>query len=72
MTAIKSGEEGPNTMRESGFRAHLNGASLADLVQMEQLYTRRRLAYAAAHVRIDAGTSVDEVVERLLEWIGYS
>ena len=44
----------------------------ADLVQMEQLYTRRRLAYAAAHVRIDAGTPVDEIVERLLDWIGYS
>jgi shikimate kinase len=43
----------------------------ADLVQMEQLYSRRRLAYAAAHVRIDADRPVDEVVERLLEWIGY-
>jgi shikimate kinase len=43
----------------------------ADLAQMEQLYASRRLAYAAAHVRIDAGTAVDEVVERLLEWIGY-
>ena len=43
-----------------------------DAVQMEQLYTRRRLAYSAAHVRIDAGAPVDEVVERLLEWIGYS
>lgn len=43
----------------------------ADLPQMEELYQRRRLAYAAAHVRIDALTPVDEVVERLLEWIGY-
>ena len=43
----------------------------ADLIQMEELYMRRRLAYADAHVRIDAGTPVDEVVERLLEWIGY-
>ena len=43
----------------------------ADLIQMEQLYMRRRVAYADAHVRIDAGTPVDEVVERLLEWIGY-
>lgn len=43
----------------------------ADLVQMEQLYARRRQAYAAAHVRIDADRPVDEVVERLLEWIGY-
>ena len=43
----------------------------ADLVQMEQLYMHRRLAYADAHVRIDAGRPLDEVVERLLEWVGY-
>ena len=43
----------------------------ADLIQMEQLYMRRRLAYADAHVRIDAGRPLDEVVERLLEWVGY-
>ncbi|NOT27118.1 MAG: shikimate kinase [Acidobacteria bacterium] len=43
----------------------------SDLGQMEQLYTRRRQAYATAHVRIDAGAPVDEVVERLMEWIGY-
>ena len=43
----------------------------ADLIQMEQLYLRRRLAYAEAHIRIDSGRPVDEVVERLLEWIGY-
>ena len=43
----------------------------ADLVQMEELYLRRRVAYAEAHVRIDAAKPVDEIVERLLEWIGY-
>ena len=43
----------------------------ADLVQMEQLYQQRRLAYADAHVRIDAARPVEEIVERLLEWIGY-
>jgi shikimate kinase len=43
----------------------------ADRVQMEQLYARRRLAYAEAHVRIDATRPVPEVVEHLLEWIGY-
>ena len=43
----------------------------ADLIQMEQLYLRRRLAYAEAHIRIDSGRPVDELVERLLEWIGY-
>ena len=43
----------------------------ADLIQMEELYMRRGVAYADAHVRIDASRPVDEVVERLLEWIGY-
>ncbi len=43
----------------------------ADLLQMEQLYVHRRVAYADAHVRIDATAPVDEVVDRILEWIGY-
>jgi hypothetical protein len=43
MAATNSGEESPNTMRESGFRAQLNGASLADLVQMECLSGRERV-----------------------------
>ena len=43
----------------------------ADRVQMEQLYTARRAVYSQAHVRLDAARPVDEVVERLLDWIGY-
>jgi shikimate kinase len=43
----------------------------ADRVQMEQLYARRQAAYSQAHVRIDASRPVAEIVERLLEWIGY-
>jgi shikimate kinase len=43
----------------------------ADRVQMEQLFNFRRSAYALAHVRMDAARPVEEVVERLLEWIGY-
>src|SRR5690606_31773936 len=43
----------------------------ADRAQMEQLFLRRQLAYSEAHVRIDASRPVDEVVEHLLEWIGY-
>ena len=43
----------------------------ADLAQLEQLYLRRRAAYIDAHVRIDASRPAAEVVERLLEWIGY-
>ncbi|MGH9349738.1 MAG: shikimate kinase [Vicinamibacterales bacterium] len=43
----------------------------ADRAQMEQLYYRRQLAYSEAHLRVDAAKPVDEVIERLLEWIGY-
>jgi shikimate kinase len=43
----------------------------ADREQMEQLFTRRQAAYSQAHVRIDASRPVPEIVERLLEWIGY-
>jgi shikimate kinase len=42
-----------------------------DRFQMEQLYVRRQLAYRQAHLRVDASRPVDEVVERLLDWIGY-
>lgn len=43
----------------------------ADRTRMEQLYNRRQTAYRQAHVRVDAAGPVDEVVERLLEWIGF-
>jgi shikimate kinase len=43
----------------------------ADRTAMEQLYQRRQLAYAEAHVRIDSSRPVQEVVELLLEWIGF-
>ena len=43
----------------------------SDRAQMEQLYERRHAAYILAHTRVDASRPVDEVVERLLEWIGY-
>ena len=43
----------------------------ADRAQMEQLYRASALAYAQAHVRVDALEPVPEVVERLLEWIDY-
>ena len=43
----------------------------ADRVHMEQLYARRRAAYSQAHVRIDASRPVAEIVERILEWIGF-
>jgi len=43
----------------------------ADRFAMEQLYYRRQIAYRQAHTRIDASRAVDEVVERLLEWIGF-
>jgi shikimate kinase len=43
----------------------------ADRAQMEQLYARRQLAYAHAHVRIDASRPVAEIVGRLLELIDF-
>ena len=43
----------------------------ADRAQMEQLYARRRLAYAEAHIRLDGTEPVPDVVVRLLEWVGY-
>lgn len=52
MPLVNSGEESPSTMRESGFRANLHGASLADLVQMECLSGRERV------IRISSGGEV--------------
>ena len=43
----------------------------ADRAQMEQLYARRRLAYAEAHIRIDGTEPVQDVVAQLLNWVGY-
>ncbi|HWN87082.1 MAG TPA: shikimate kinase [Vicinamibacterales bacterium] len=43
----------------------------ADRPAMEQLFQRRQLAYAHAHVRLDSTRPVPEVVEQLLEWIGF-
>jgi len=43
----------------------------SDRTQMELLYARRQLAYAEAHVRLDATMPVPEVVEHLMAWIGY-
>ena len=43
----------------------------SDRAQMEQLFARRQLAYAQAHVRVDASRPVPEVVGRLLECIDF-
>jgi shikimate kinase len=43
----------------------------ADRAQMERLFQVRQLAYAQAHVRVDATVPVPEIVERILEWIEY-
>lgn len=43
----------------------------ADRAQLEQLYARRQLAYAQAHLRVDATRPVPEVVEHLLALIEY-
>ena len=43
----------------------------SDLAQMKQLYARRQIAYAEAHVRIDASGPIEHVVEQLLERIDF-
>jgi len=40
--------------------------------EMETLYNARRAAYQQAHLRLDASrTAVEELVERVLDWLGY-
>ena len=44
----------------------------SDREQFEQLYAQRRAAYQFAHHRLDASRSpVEELVERILDWLGY-
>lgn len=43
----------------------------ADRAQFEELYGRRRAAYQLAHVRMDAAAPLEELVERILDWLGY-
>ena len=43
-----------------------------DRAQMEQLFLHRRLAYEAAQFRVDASLPLDDIVERLMDWVGYS
>ena len=47
--------------RAAGFRSRADGT----------IYVRRQAAYTQAHVRIDASRPVPEIVERILEWIGF-
>jgi shikimate kinase len=43
----------------------------SDRARLEQLFLTRQITYAMADVRIDGAKPVPEVVDRLLEWIGY-
>jgi shikimate kinase len=43
----------------------------ADRAGLEQLYFRRQLTYAHAHLRVDGSGPTPGVVEAILEWIGY-
>ncbi len=43
----------------------------ADRSQFEALYRTRQLAYQQAHLRLDAASPVEELVERTLDWLGY-
>lgn len=43
-----------------------------DRTSMRVLFDTRRAAYALAHLRLDASRApVGELVERILEWVGY-
>jgi shikimate kinase len=43
----------------------------ANRVQLEALYESRRLAYAQAHVRLDASrASVGDLADQVVEWLG--
>jgi shikimate kinase len=42
----------------------------ADRLELETLYNQRRAAYSLAHLRLDAGrASVEELVDRIVEWL---
>lgn len=44
----------------------------ADRAAMQALFEARRAAYLQAHLRLDASRApVGELVERILEWLGY-
>jgi shikimate kinase len=42
-----------------------------DRTQFEALFLARRVAYQHAHLRLDATLPVEELVERILDWLGY-
>ncbi len=43
----------------------------SDRNEMERLYNQRLIAYRLAHLRVDAGRgSVDDLVERIVDWLG--
>lgn len=42
-----------------------------DRATLEAAYLSRRAAYQQAHTRLDAAAPVEELVERLLDWLGY-
>ena len=43
----------------------------ADRARFESLFHARRLAYQQAHIRLDATAPGEELVERILDWLGY-
>jgi shikimate kinase len=42
-----------------------------DRAGFEALYASRRAAYQQAHARFDASVPAEELVERILDWLGY-
>ena len=43
----------------------------SDRLEMERLYNQRLMAYGEAHLRLDASrSSVEELVDQIIEWLG--
>lgn len=43
----------------------------ADRNALERLYNQRFMAYSCAHLRVDASrTSIEELVDRIVDWLG--
>jgi shikimate kinase len=43
----------------------------ADRIELERIYNQRLMAYADAHLRLDAGRhSIEELVDQIVDWLG--
>ena len=64
--AVSGGKRGLFERMTAGYDGSEHRAA-----QFEALYLSRRAAYQQAHARFDASAPVEELVERILDWLGY-